>query len=103
MPPDASSTPTPLALAALVQAVRQLADAPAAERAWRLRRLIADSAGLAALEGVEPLTLAHDAWQAALASAPRPRRPAAEVPGTAAPAAGRTGATVLPFRRATRG
>jgi hypothetical protein len=103
MPPDATSQPTPVALAALAQAVRQLNDAPAADRAWRLRRLIADAASLAALEGVEPLTLAQDAWQAALTSAPVTRLTAADGAATVAPAGCPPGATVLPFPRAARG
>jgi hypothetical protein len=68
MPPNSPHTIAPGALAALALSARSLAAAPHDERAWRLRRLIADAARLAAADGVEPLSLAHDAWQAALDS-----------------------------------
>jgi hypothetical protein len=69
MPSDSPSYTS--ALAALALSARSIAAAPPQERGWRLRRMIAEAARLAAADGEEPLTLAHDAWQAALGATAR--------------------------------
>ncbi len=105
MPSNSTSTTYTGALAALALSAGGIAAAPPQERVWRLRRMIAQAAQLAAADGVEPLTLAHDAWQAALDAAagagPAARDAAADAHETVAAADEEAATAVLPSLAST--